>query len=159
MQKLTTKQLANYCQKVDKQSPDDCWEWTAGRVSAGYGTMWLQGKMRRANRIAYFLKTGKWPALLHVLHSCDNPACCNPAHLRLGTHNDNMTDMSARGRIPFGADHYNAKLTEKEVLEIREELKNPYRGQVTALAKKYKVSQPVISRVKTRKIWGAHLNA
>ena len=70
----------------------------ASRDAAGYGTFGFDGKVRKAHRVAYILTFGEIPEGHHILHSCDNPACVNPAHLRPGTRADNMQDALKRGR-------------------------------------------------------------
>jgi len=92
-----------FWEKVAISGPDDCWEWqgaTGGNSVAGvsYGSFHFEGQTSRANRVAYILHNGDIPDALHVRHRCDNPSCCNPAHLELGTHADNMRDMVIRGR-------------------------------------------------------------
>jgi HNH endonuclease len=88
--------------KVDRRGPDDCWLWTAGRFSNGYGQFALCTvqplKPVVAHRAAWQLTHGSDPYPLHVCHRCDVKLCCNPAHLFLGTHADNMADMVAKGR-------------------------------------------------------------
>ncbi len=90
--------MKRFWDKVDKSG--DCWLWTAGTNgqygSFGRGTR-EQGK-ELAHRMAYELTHGSIPKGLFVRHTCDTPLCCNPAHLELGTHVDNMHDMHARGR-------------------------------------------------------------
>ena len=89
--------------RIDRSGGDgSCWEWQ-GPLRDGYGNTVRFG-MNGAHRVAWFLTHGD-PGKLHVLHDCDNPRCCNPAHLHLGTHQDNMRDMVARGRHP---DHPNS---------------------------------------------------
>jgi hypothetical protein len=78
-------------------APDDCWEWRGNRNNRGYGKL---GKIY-AHRVAYELASGPIPSGLEVMHSCDNPPCCNPAHLSVGTHADNMQDMARKGRHPW----------------------------------------------------------
>lgn len=80
---------------------DDCWEWRAGRVAAGYGSFYMAGFLYRANRVAWAFHNATDPGDLHVCHTCDNPPCCNPAHLFLGTTQDNMKDMVRKGRRVF----------------------------------------------------------
>lgn len=89
--------------RVDKRGPDECWEWRGARNENGYG--WLNtvaSPSMLANRVAYHFATGIDPGPLLVCHSCDNPPCCNPRHLWLGTHSDNMADMHAKGRRRVG---------------------------------------------------------
>jgi hypothetical protein len=77
---------------------DDCWLWKAATNRKGYGLISLNGKLRRAHRIAYELTYGPAPKGLLVLHHCDNPSCCNPTHLFVGTAANNTEDMIAKGR-------------------------------------------------------------
>jgi len=76
--------------------PELCWDWsgTAGR----YGYFRIGSAMYKANRVAYKLHYGIDPSDSEVMHSCDNGLCCNPSHLSLGTHADNMQDMVKKGR-------------------------------------------------------------
>lgn len=74
-----------------------CWIWQGARDKWGYGVVNLRGKHYGAHRIAFFLHNGEWPEPM-ALHSCDNPACVNPEHLRAGTAADNARDIVERGR-------------------------------------------------------------
>jgi DNA-directed RNA polymerase specialized sigma24 family protein len=107
--------------KVDQSNPTACWPWTAATVY-GYGTIqcgtFANPRMRRAHRVAYELTHGKIPAGLVVRHKCDVRACCNPAHLELGTMADNSRDMVERGRSGVGERNANARLTDAESAEI-----------------------------------------
>jgi hypothetical protein len=90
--------------KVDASGGNDsCWPWTAAvnHERGGYGQFKIglpEKKTIRTNRMAWILARGDIPDGLHVLHQCDNPPCCNPAHLFLGTIQDNNRDMAAKGR-------------------------------------------------------------
>jgi hypothetical protein len=75
-----------------------CWEWLGHKTPKGYGRMRSDGKHHFAHRISYELYVGIIPDGLIVLHSCDNPGCVNPSHLRTGTHQDNTDDRTSRGR-------------------------------------------------------------
>lgn len=77
---------------------DACWLWLGTKTEDGYGQMWNGRRSRIAHRIAYELEFGEIPPGLLVCHRCDNPPCCNPAHLFLGTVMDNALDMIAKGR-------------------------------------------------------------
>lgn len=72
---------------------DNCWEWAAAKDPNGYGRFWSEGQMRLAHRISFQLFSGMIPSNLDVLYNCNNPSCVKPAHLRLGTHQENMKDL------------------------------------------------------------------
>jgi hypothetical protein len=77
---------------------DDCIEWKGARTRDGYGEKWWKGGKKRTHRIAYEWAYGPIPEGLCVLHKCDNPPCCNPSHLFLGTNHDNQQDSLRKGR-------------------------------------------------------------
>mgnify|MGYP003589933023 CR=1 FL=1 len=86
--------------KVDKQGPNDCWNWKAS-TSNGYGRIWQGGRgggWILAHRFAYEYANGAFDSKLLVCHHCDNPRCCNPNHMFLGTWADNTHDMILKGR-------------------------------------------------------------
>jgi hypothetical protein len=95
---------ARFWDSVDKSAgPDGCWPWQRGRNNKGYGRFLIErdGTRQRplAHRVAMRLHLGReLDRAEFVLHHCDNPPCCNPAHLFLGTQKDNMADMMAKGR-------------------------------------------------------------
>ena len=126
----------------------DCLEWTGGTLHDGYGQTSAYDKKWRTHRLALHLE-GIDVSGHHVLHSCDNPSCCNPAHLRIGTPQDNMDDMKSRGRQTRGVDTNSAKLTEQDVLEIR-----AITGMTNrAIADKFGVGTTNISYIRNRKLW------
>ena len=91
--------MERFWAKVDRREPGECWEWQASCDDSGYGTFRHQGKMKKAHRLAWvFCGRGPIPDGLVVMHSCDNPPCCNPAHLSLGTVADNNRDRHDKGR-------------------------------------------------------------
>jgi hypothetical protein len=145
--------------KVDQSGgPDACWEWTASRHQQGYGVFGYKGKVQKAHRVAYaFAKNnGELPAN-KVLHSCDNPPCCNPDHLWEGTQQDNMDDMKRKGRrkgIGVGSSNGRAILTDDDVRDIRRRLATGESQQ--SIANDYDVRQTTISKIKRRKQW-AHV--
>lgn len=100
---------------VDIQGPDDCWEWTRGK-SSGYGRVGMGGRrVEYSHRYAFFLTHGRWPEGV-VMHSCDNPPCCNPAHLSEGTHKENLQDMARKRR------HGSCRVTRRGLVVIRQML-------------------------------------
>ncbi len=102
------------------KGPDNCWNWLAFRDKSGYGTTYWRGKRGlKAHRVAYALIHGSIPDGLFVLHSCDNPSCCNPKHLYLGTHADNMADMVSKNRQVRGSKNIGSKLQASDVLRIK----------------------------------------
>lgn len=77
---------------------DSCWTWTAGGHVNGYGELRAGRRLVRAHRLAWEIANGPIPDRMHVLHSCDNPPCCNPLHLSVGTNTDNHRDMVNKQR-------------------------------------------------------------
>jgi hypothetical protein len=75
-----------------------CWLWTGTRHRQGYGLLTVGGRPLKAHRASFMLANGHMLTDMRVLHTCDNPPCVNPAHLRLGTQADNVADMVAKGR-------------------------------------------------------------
>ncbi len=150
------RQLCNFRAKIDKRGPDDCWEWQAFCNPAGYGMFRLGGQTYQAHRIAYKLAKGE-PGDLCVCHTCDNPKCCNPNHLWLGTCADNGRDMAEKGRATRGEKNPNSVLTLAQVIEIKAMLKDYSWGVASALGKKYGVSEATISKIKTGQKW-AHVS-
>ncbi len=113
---------ATFWSRVKKS--DGCWEWQ-GKIkrgrTGGYGLlMWKGEPDARAHRVAYELSHGPIPSGKLVCHTCDNPPCCRPDHLFLGTSLENMQDAKAKGRIVRGHCVGSAKLTEQQVKEVRE---------------------------------------
>jgi len=82
--------------------PSGCLEWTGAHQPFGYGHMWFNGAVVGTHRIAWVLANGPIPDGLQVCHTCDNPPCCEPTHLWLGTTQENTADMVAKGRSTLG---------------------------------------------------------
>lgn len=99
-----------------------CWEWQFCRSAAGYGQLRHNGPIVYAHRRAWELFNGPLPDNSYVLHKCDNPPCCNPDHLFLGTQKDNMQDALEKGRTDYG---FKSKLNWDQVRTIRELYKKP----------------------------------
>ncbi|MBY6005380.1 HNH endonuclease [Salipiger bermudensis] len=131
---------------------EGCWEWTAGKDPNGYGRFAIKETPNLAHRVSWRLAHGEDPGPKHVLHSCDNPGCVRPSHLRLGTHDDNMADKMSRGRHVYGTSkgeaHGCSKLTAAQVLEIRASADTGVN-----LSKRFGVSTTQISDIRNRRVW------
>ena len=167
--------------KIDRRGEHECWPWTAGTGSRGYGRFKYRGRMQYAHRLVFEDEYGPIPDGLEVCHSCDNPPCCHPEHLSIGTRTDNMRDAVEKGRtasgdrhksrtkpesvasgdrngsrtkpacLARGVSHYCAKLTEDAVRAIREDTRLQ-----REIAAEYGVAQTLVSKIKARKKW-AHV--
>lgn len=126
---------------IDPES--GCWTWNQNKDKWGYGRIKRDGKTSQAHRISYEMHVGAIPADLFVLHECDNPACVNPGHLFLGTHQENMDDCRLKGRRPHGEKHPAAKISDSDVISIRLDA----RSQRT-IALSYGLSQRHVGRIK-----------
>ena len=143
-------------EKVNKDSGHwwngiQCWDWTAARLNGKYGLFTPHKEQFYAHRYAYELTYGPIADGMNCLHRCDRPCCVNPAHLFLGTHQDNMDDMRAKGRTLKGERVGNAKLTSAQVVEIRSA--SEYPGYQDDLAAKYGITQGNVSDIRARKSW------
>jgi hypothetical protein len=139
--------------KVDQRGPDECWPWAGAKTRPwGYGRININGKVEHANRVAYTLARGAIPADKIVCHSCDNPGCCNPNHLWLGTHRENAEDRDAKGRRRLapqrGDDHPTRKLCSDDVRRIRASVR-PNRE----LAEQYGVTTTQIRNILSGRHW------
>jgi len=140
-------------EKIDKRGPDECWEWLGAKLSFGHGQFRYNGKTELAHRVVYRLTRGEIPPGKCVLHTCDNPGCCNPRHLWLGDRTDNNRDMWAKGRgykppVHFGSANNMTNLTEEDVRFIRAS-----NLKVAELADRFNVTKVCISNIKHGKTW------
>ncbi len=166
--------------RVDKT--DKCWVWTGKPDKDGYGHLRVGEKKVGVHRFSYMLHHGDIPEGLFVCHQCDNPSCCNPAHLFLGTALDNNRDRTSKGRSAtgdsnasrkypgirkFGSDHWwakgkeyhhqgakngRAKLTESDVVAIRE-LWSGGGYSKRELGRQFNVTDALVGKIVRRKLW------
>lgn len=120
--------IEKFWSKVEKTTDDQCWQWLGSLDKDGYGQIWdgFAKKMKRAHKVSAELHHGNADGRI-VLHSCDNPSCCNPAHLLFGTPQDNIADKINKERQAKGERQGHSKLTEAQVDEIRRRAGESYR--------------------------------
>lgn len=127
---------------------EDCVNWPFKKDPRGYGFLSVDKKKWFAHRYVLYLVTGGNPLEMDCCHSCGNPSCVNPRHLRWDTHKENMRDAVKHGRSTRGRKNAQAKLTREQVRSIRED----ERSQVK-IAKDYGISRSYVSTLKARKTW------
>jgi len=148
--------VARFWSKVEVvRHASHCWPWRGNMKSDGYGHFKIKGKFKIAHRVAWEIVNGEPLGDRHCLHACDNPACCNPHHLRAGTAADNIADMWSRGRQRFaslaGERNPRALLTQADVDRIRARLADGETNR--AVAADYPVSEGMVSRIKLGLSW------
>ncbi len=127
-----------------KKTPT-CWLWTGTTNQYGYGIFLMPGEQPvRAHRFSYEFFVGPIPEGKIIMHTCDNPPCVNPDHLRVGTKDDNNKDTAHKRRHNYGLDHWNGRLSETQVAAIRESTKTQ-----KELSEQYGITQSHISRIKS----------
>lgn len=147
--------VRRFWQKVDVRSPDECWNWTArAKHDFGYGCINSgRGNLYKSHVVALALHLGGVPDGAYVLHSCDNPSCCNPAHLRVGDHAENAEDMRKRKRLvgktgPLDRSRCARKLTIDDAQSIKRSEKNP-----DELAVLFGVTRHTVANVLSGRTW------
>lgn len=139
--------ISRFWAKVDKRGPDECWPWLGATNPKWYGNFRIAGHCLGTHRVAYAVSVGPVPKGRHILHSCDNPPCCNPSHLWDGTNLDNMRDKKTKGRHKSRG----ARLVAEEVREIRSRLS---KGESDAsVARAFALNPSTVTRIKSRKYW------
>lgn len=153
----------SFWSKVDVRGITECWPWIAkGRDKNGYGLFSFYESTgnittTRSHRFAYCdLFDECVPSGMCVCHSCDNPICCNPFHLFVGTNQENTYDRNIKGRAnhPTGSSNAMSKLTEASITEIRR-LFVPKQSpsSAIALARKFGVTEFTIHKIVSRRRW------
>ena len=155
---------------IEMVGSNECWPWTMGIHHSGYGVVNLPNKkfgrtiwrQFRIHRLVWELTFGEIPEGLCVLHKCDNPPCCNPDHLFIGTYKDNTQDMIRKGRGKgghkpgqfVGEKATAAKLTNKEVLEIKR-LLNKSGLTHSEIALEFDCNRVTITRINLGIVWNS----
>lgn len=147
---MSAVSLERFWSRVQRGGDEECWPWTGARNRQGYGVVRVGAQMLRSHRLA-LASTGVGIYGLCVLHRCDNPPCCNPAHLFAGTYGDNNRDTAAKGRTRSGERHPGAKLTAHAVAAIRARRAVGERG--IDLAAEFGVTPAMVSAIHLRKNW------
>ncbi len=162
---ITDELVARHLAKVDRSAgAQACWPFAGKTQNGGYGVQHVGGRPGGtiyAHRLAFVIATGIDPVGLAVCHRCDNPPCCNPAHLFMGSIADNVKDMVAKGRWRtgpasvqkrrLGSAKPNAKLNEAMARDIRRETSRG--ASRAALARKHGVDAKVISCIARGLAW------
>lgn len=140
---------------VDRSGgPDSCWTWTSNKDNKGYGRIFRSSRPTRywtAHRVSWVLANQKPLGDALVCHRCDNPSCCNPAHLWPCTNTENKADSVAKKRPPRLENHHNTKLKNEMVLDIRR--RQECGESMRSLAREFGVNLRTIQRIVRRIGW------
>lgn len=131
---------------------NECWPWVGKLWPNGYGTVMFSGHAIGSHRLAYFFVYGDIPDGLLVLHHCDNRPCCNPFHLYAGNSKQNADDCWGRGRgvqnVFHGIEHGMAKLSDEQVIEIRQSCESH-----SEISIQYGIGKTQVGRIKRLEQW------
>lgn len=142
--RLRDSDIKRFWDKVNKDAPHGCWEWTAATlISGGYGAFRHRHVTLRAHRVSYYLANGELEEGKVIIHKCDNPKCVNPAHLGQGTQKENMSTVPNHGHTNLEFTNARMKLSKEAIIEILQGGKSDrYYGR------KYKVDHKSIPRIR-----------
>lgn len=151
--------MDRFWSKVDKGFEDECWPYNEYCYPNGYGEFKHNSENYYAHRLAYALTNGPFELHMKVRHSCDNPPCCNPKHLLLGTMQDNVDDMARRGRKAIYSGfvrkdseaNASAKLTWPKVRELKARIAK--KENLKKLAEEYSIHWSQVYRIKNGESW------
>jgi HNH endonuclease len=134
----------------------ECWQWQSYRNKSGYGVISYgteRGKNILAHRASYLLQWGNLDEALCVMHTCDNPPCVNPRHLKLGTNQDNIDDMVRKGRNYYkpGPNIHRSKINIDIARKIKLDLKNGI--SVKQITENRNISKHIVWDIKRNKTW------
>jgi hypothetical protein len=155
---MNSSTIERFWSKVDKKKSlifyggSRCWEWTGGHITKGYGMFFVGFNNKGAHVVSYEIHFGTVPSGMYVCHNCDNPGCVNPSHLFIGTADDNNKDKVKKGRQAVGTKTKSSKITERDVMAIREMYSS---GDFTqqAISDKFKIKRRQVSHIVRREHW------
>lgn len=137
---------------TEQVTESGCVIWMKSCNDGGYGQVKINGRLQRTHRVSWELSFGLIPKGMNVLHRCDTRCCVNPNHLFLGTQKDNMVDASTKKRIKMpcqkGSLHSRAKLSETDILNIREDKRDN-----KTIAASYAISKSHVGNIKSKSKW------
>lgn len=144
-----------FLKRVEFEPNTGCWLWSGAASSQGYPQVSVSGVRRVGTHVALEIFKGSYvPKGMMACHKCDTPSCVNPDHLFVGTHQDNMDDMNAKGRhhrwngARAGSGNPRAKLTPEIVASIRQDPRTN-----RAIAKQYGVGHVLVCYIKNGVHW------
>ena len=138
--------VTRFWRHVEVRADDQCWTWLGDTHRNGYGIFTWEGRRYGAHELALSFTYGESRIKgLDTCHSCDNPLCCNPAHLRFDTRQGNVDDMHSRGRAPRGETHSAATLSDADVRTIR--LRRAAGARQKDLAAQFNISTAYVSDI------------
>lgn len=140
---------------INKDAPGGCWEWLGALQRDGYAHFNRDGKTLSLHRYVYERLVGPIPDGLDLLHQCDNRRCCNPGHMKQGSHQDNMADAYKKKRHAWGERCHFSKVTAAQAAEIRRLYKKygPKRSNADVLSEQFGISKQIINCIGSGRTW------
>ena len=144
--------ITRFWRNVTMSGDDECWPWGGDTDADGYGVFYYHQRRHPAHELALSFTTGeKRLPELDTCHACDNPACCNPHHLRFDTRQSNVDDSVRRGRHPRGSQTHATRLDEDDVLLIRNRRANGARN--VDLARDFGITPAAVTAIVHGRNW------
>jgi len=148
--------FANLISRIEFDWSTECWNWTMYRNEDGYGRLSWNGRLRSAHRLSKYLygeitwKQFKDKSLV-LMHTCDNPPCINPYHLKIGTQLENIADRVKKGRCARGEKKWSSKMKDPDVILLRELWDLRYSAE--ELSEIFNIAVPTVKQIAYRQKW------